>query len=166
MQILSSNYLNKISSKTNLKNKQKNKQKEVNTMVNYVAVLVAALAAMVLGMVWYHPKVFGSMWMKLTGLKKKDMQKAQKEGMAGHMFIGFLATLVMVYVLDRFVNLTGAATVPQGLMLGFWLWLGFMMPLALGPVLWERKDVKLFFLNGAYWLVTVLVAAAILVSWV
>ncbi len=41
-------------------------------MVNYLAVLVAAIVGMVVGFIWYSPKVFGKMWMKLSGVNPKD----------------------------------------------------------------------------------------------
>src|SRR3989337_3239270 len=35
--------------------------------VNYLAVVVAAVASMIIGAIWYSPRVFGKMWMRLTG---------------------------------------------------------------------------------------------------
>jgi hypothetical protein len=45
-------------------------------------------------------------------------------------------------------------------------WLGFMMPLNIGAYLWENKPFKLFALNTAHYLVSLIVMAAILAVWV
>lgn len=35
--------------------------------INYLAVIVATLSSMIVGAVFYHPKVFGSGWMRAVG---------------------------------------------------------------------------------------------------
>lgn len=42
---------------------------------NFLAVFVAALIPMILGFVWYHPKVFGTVWMNVNGFKQEDLKK-------------------------------------------------------------------------------------------
>jgi hypothetical protein len=49
--------------------------------INYLAVLVAALVSMVIGGLWYSPLLFGNIWMKLSGITQKDVEKAKKQGM-------------------------------------------------------------------------------------
>lgn len=134
-------------------------------MINYVTLIVAAVAAMVVGFVWYSEGVFGKTWMKLSGITKKDMKKAQKKGMGQTMLIAFIATLVTAYVLAYAVKLMQATTYAAGAKVGFWAWLGFVAPVLLGSVLWERKPVKLFAINAAHWLVGVAIMGAILAVW-
>ena len=81
------------------------------------------------------------------------------------MLVGFIAALVMAYVLAVFIEATGAATMTAGLAVGFWLWLGFIATVIIGGVLWKGESVELYALNAAYWLVAMLVQSAILVSW-
>ena len=47
--------------------------------VNYLAVLVAAIVSMVIGGLWYSPLLFGNVWMKLSGITQKDVEKAKKK---------------------------------------------------------------------------------------
>jgi len=126
-------------------------------MVNYLAIVVAAVASMVLAMVWYSPNVMGKMWQKLSGVKPK------KEGMGKNMAGGLVTSLIMAWVLANFVS---GLAMQQALTVAGWLWLGFMGTLTFGSVLWEGKPVKLWVLNNAYNLLSILVMAAILASWV
>ena len=125
-------------------------------MVNYWAVLVAAVASFIVGMVWYHPKVFGTQWMKLSGTKPKGKPPAST------MVIAFIANVVMAWVLSMFVIV---GDLMGGLKVGFYLWLGLMATTSLGMVLWQGKSWNLWFLNNAYALVNVSVIIAIVVSW-
>ena len=130
--------------------------------VNYVAVLVAAVASFVVGFVWYHPSVFGTMWMRLAGMTPSAMEAGKKKMMQS-MVLAFVGSVIMAYVLTHFIAVWGANDFMGALQLGFWTWLGFQMPIQLGSVLWEQKSWNLFALNGAYWLVNTIVIAEVLV---
>lgn len=131
-------------------------------MINYLAVIVAAIASFVVGFIWYHTSVFGKTWMKLVGLTKKDLKKAKKQGMGKTMSIAFIAQLVMAYVLAYAIKFTQATTIKAAATIGFWLWLGFIAPVLLSTVLWEKKPVKLYLINAAHWLVALAVMAGVL----
>jgi hypothetical protein len=132
--------------------------------VNWVAILGAGIVSMILGFIWYGP-LFGKQWMKLTGLTKKDAEKAKKKGMGKTMLAGFIATLVTAFVLVHILVLAGSNTFGDGVMTGFWIWLGFFAPVMLGMVLWEGKPVNLYLLNVLYWLVNLAVMGGLLVVW-
>ena len=134
--------------------------------VNYWAVLVAAIASMVVGMLWYSPKVFGSMWMELMGFTMKDMEKAKQKGMGMMYFTAFIGAFVTSYVLDLFIKYLQASTIADGLQVGFWLWLGFIATVGLGSVLWEGKHPKVYLINMAHQLVSILIMNLILTAWV
>ncbi|MBT4384837.1 DUF1761 domain-containing protein [Candidatus Peregrinibacteria bacterium] len=131
--------------------------------VNYIAVILSAVAAMIIGSIWYSPLVFGKAWMKLAGVKEPKKDEANKQMLKG-MGLGLVTMLVMAYVLARFMDIMVVVDSNGALEMSLWLWLGFMLPLTLGSFLWEGKDVKLSFLNAAYWLVTLEVMALILVN--
>ncbi len=136
----------------------------VAVSINYWAVLVATIASMVIGSLWYGP-VFGKAWMKLMKFSPKDIKKMRLSP-AQAMSMGFVATLVMSFVLAHFVDYVGATTIGTAAQLAFWLWLGFSAPLLLGSFLWENKPFKLWVLNAAHRLVEMIVMAAILAVWV
>lgn len=133
--------------------------------VNIWAILVAGLSNVIIGFVWYHPAVFGTMWMGAAGVSPEQAESGAKK-MPMMAFIAFVAAVVMAWVLAHFAFVWGALTVGSALELGFWVWLGFMVPVHLSPVLWEQKSLKYFGINVGYWLVALLVASTIITLWV
>ena len=133
--------------------------------VNYLAVLATAIASMIVGFIWYGP-LFGKMWMQSMKMDNKKMQEAKKKGMGKTYILAFLTTLIMSYVLAHFVDYVEAKTVMDGVILGFWLWIGFLATTQIGSVLWEGKPVKLYLINTLHYLVALAVMAAILAVWV
>ena len=138
----------------------------VEMTVNLVAVLASGIVSMVLGMLWYGP-LFGKKWMQLSGIKEPSKEEQGKimgkmlPSMAG----GFVAALVMAYVLSMFVKFVGAATPLDGALVGFWAWLGFIATVTMSSVLWEGKPWRLWILNIGYYLVTLVATGAILAAW-
>ena len=134
-------------------------------MVNFWAVLVAALASMVIGGIWYGP-LFGKMFMKESGMDawSKEKKAAMTKMMGMSYFAQFLASLVMFYVLAGLISGFGHTSLGGGMMTGFILWIGFVVPLALGDLIWGGKK-SLFWLKICHMLVTLLVAGAIIGVW-
>lgn len=130
--------------------------------VNYLAVLVGAVVNMALGAYWFSPAGFGKEWAKLADVSTA----AAKKGATRSYVIAFVAALVSVFVLANVVRLAGAVTWMEGAVVGFWVWLGFVATTQLGSILWEMKAPKLFAINTAYSLVSLLVTGAILAIWV
>lgn len=133
--------------------------------INLVAILVAAIANMVIGFIWYGP-LFGRQWMDLMGLDINKI-KSMKMNANKAYIISFIGALLMAYVLAHASTYAAAyyAEFPKlvaYLMTAFWSWLGFVMIVQLGSVLFENKPTKLFILNTGYQLVSLLVMGAIL----
>ncbi len=139
--------------------------------INYLAVLVSGIVLMVIGGLWYGP-LFGKMWMQGMGWDPNDaarMEKMKKSaGPAyGQMFIGsLLMAYVFAHVLWAFgqadASMTGAVAGLQG---GFWLWLGFIVPVKYGDKLWNGKQFKYVAIDLGYHLVGLLVIGVILSVW-
>ena len=81
------------------------------------------------------------------------------------MSLGFVFMLVMSYVLAHFVYLFGVSGYASALVLGFWVWLGFLAPTLAQGWLWEGKSFKLFSFNAAYQLLSVEIMALVLSLW-
>lgn len=131
--------------------------------VNYVAVIVAAIANMVLGVVWYGP-LFGKLWMKEAGKTKKDLDAAKKD-MPKLYAVAFVGAVVTAYVLAIFVSWAQISTIALAIILGFLVWLGFILTISLQSLLWEGKSQKLFLLNNGYNFVSLIVMASIIAAW-
>jgi hypothetical protein len=133
--------------------------------VSLWAIIIAAVASMIAGSFWYSPLFFGNAWVKLMGFTKKDVDRAKKNGMTKLYFTTFVGSIVMAYVLAYLIVITQSYGLDQGIKLGAIVWLGFIVPVLLGSVLWDGKPVNLFLINIGYWLVNLEIMGAILSSW-
>lgn len=132
--------------------------------INYAAVVVSALVAMFIGSLWYGP-IFGKSWMKMAGLTIADMKKGGKKMVFVSMGIMFVACLVTSFALGQIFAAQGFIDLKIALWMAAFIWFAFQLPILIGVVLWEMKPWKLFFLNAAYQLLAILVAAAIMSTW-
>jgi len=130
-------------------------------IINWVAVVVAAAANMVIGGIWYSKLAFGPTWQKRIGLSDKDMKKNMSTAMVGAVILA----LIMSFILAHFVSYAQDTTVWQGASTGFWVWLGFVMPVLALSVVYTRRGKKLFLINAGNLLITLLVMGAILAAW-
>lgn len=135
--------------------------------VNFWAILVVTIIHMIIGSLWYSDFLFAKTWRKLMGITDRDVKKAKDKGagMGRSMIIAFVASFILFYVFAQSIIGSGAASVADSMELAFYTWLGFMAVVMLGSVLWEGKPWKLFWINSLYYLVTLLIASAVLFSW-
>ena len=117
---------------------------------------------MVLGAFWYSPIGFGKIWMKGMGYTDKDMEKSKNRGMAKLYIAAFIGSILTSFVLARVVLLINARSVGSGAATALLLWLGFAVPLLLSSVLWEQKPLKIYFINIAYQLVSMVVMGSVI----
>jgi hypothetical protein len=130
--------------------------------VNYLAVLVAAIASYAIASLWYGV-IFRKLWMQLTNISEMKPAPVQ-------MALPFVGSLVMSYVLTHSIAFGNAyvqtSGVSGGLMGGFFNWLGFIAPVTLMGVVYEKRPWKLWILDNGFWLLSLLVMGAILTAWV
>lgn len=134
--------------------------------VNWVSVIAAAIANMAIGFAWYSDSLFGKQWRKLTGISEG---KPSGDAMAKMMAIGLGSAVIMAYILTYAMvfagKFLGTSGMQLGVMTGFWNWLGFMVPVLLAGYLYEKKPFALFWINGGYWLVSLVVMGTIIAFW-
>lgn len=130
--------------------------------VNLTAVLISSLAAMVVGFIWYSKAVFGSRWMKLSGVSGGKMDQASMIKMFG---LTFLGTLVIGYTLSIFMHYAGARTPLLGAKTGLWAGLGFLIPTTLSNALFAKKSMEQYFIEVGNHVVSLVVMGAILGAW-
>lgn len=141
-----------------------------NIHINFLAVAVAVIANFIVGFLWYTP-IFGKIWGKEMGfdMDKKPPASALIKGMVFMVIGNFLMAWVFAHNLAVWNPVTweqAPSAIPPAAMAlsaAFFTWLGFYFPTDLGTVAWESKSWKLFFINTGYHLVSLLVAAFILV---
>jgi hypothetical protein len=125
--------------------------------VNWWAVLVAGILNIAVGLIWYQPRIFGAEWIKLSG---KDLNPARQWIPAG-----MLAHLVAVYVLAVIFNLAGVRSVLDGVLIAILTWLGFIVTLEAGELVWEKIPFKLFLLRIGEHLLAMSLSGIILAIW-
>jgi hypothetical protein len=129
--------------------------------VNFLAVFAAALANYFIATIWYAV-LFSGVWKKLTGI-------SEMKPMPVNIALVFIGSLVMSFILGHSIvfgnTYTHMSGVAGGMMGGFFSWLGFIAPVTLTNVLYEKRPWKLWLLDNAFWLVSLLVMGTILSVW-
>ena len=134
--------------------------------INFLEVLAASVVSMVVGFLWYSPLLFSKPWMKLSGMTKDKIAKANMTKTYG---ISFVVAIVTAYVLAHVMGLSMNFYDYSGLMTGltsaFWMWLGFVMPVQLTGWLFDGKAFNLFLINTGYQLASLLSMGVVLGLW-
>jgi hypothetical protein len=125
--------------------------------LNLLAILVAWIIHIVMGMLWFQPKLFGNEWSRLTGKEMKPSSKWIIPGLIGHLF--------MIFVLAVLIKVTGSGTGPGGLLIGLLTWIGFIVPMETGELVWEKIPFKLFLIRVGNQLIGMAVSGFILGAW-
>lgn len=130
--------------------------------MNYLALIAATVAAFVASSLWYV--IFGKARVELLGKEPGatvDTRKPQPAKMAVEIF----RTLIVTYVVARFVALLGIASWSGALQFAVWLWIGFPLMILSGSVLWDKRPWKLAAIHAGDWFVKLIVMAIILAAW-
>ena len=136
--------------------------------INLFAVVVAAVAAFVLGFLFHGP-LTGKLWMKLANIHPTGNEKLSD--MIPQLIGNMLANLVTAYVLAviyLFASTStylGASGLWGGVLIGAWLWLGFLVPSTSIEVIWMGRSAKLWAFEAACSLVVMIVMGSIIGSW-
>ena len=133
--------------------------------ISLLALIVSALVAMALGFAWYSNTLFGKKWRSLSGISDATLKKMNTH-MPQRLGVALIATLIMVYVLALALYALGADTFMLGAIVGFWIWLGFVVPIMLGSVLWEGKHHNFYLINVLHYLVIFILVGGILGWWI
>ena len=140
----------------------------MDTVVNYWGVLGAVAASFALGFIWFGP-LFGKQWMRIVGISMGEMTPAVRRSMMRSYTILTASVLVLSFVLAHLVAIAFEVVDMEGVFAGvtvaIWLWLGFIVPVTLGPVLWENRPWKYWFITAGYYLVSLALMSAIFAVW-
>lgn len=121
--------------------------------MTYVAIIAGAFTIMILGMIWFHPKVFGQSWMVGAGLTEDEMNEVDPVALAG----GFLMALVISWATARYATHTeeGMSQFVHGLYHGLMPALLFVAPAMISKGLFEKKSIGWILLGAAYWVLAI-----------
>lgn len=133
--------------------------------INYVAVAIAAVAGFGVGALWYSV-LFVKPWMAAMGITEAEIQARRSSGDAppiapllGGSIVG---NLVMAFILSALIHSLGVVTIGGSLVTGLLVWLGFVITvMGVNNAFGMRKPV-LTAIDGAHWLVVLLVMGLII----
>lgn len=131
-------------------------------ILTFLPIIAAGLANLILGYIWYHPKVFGSAWMRLSNVTP---EMAEKGGRRSHLYgiLALVAGMAVASVMSYLASISGTQDPLHAIYLGALLWVGFIAPTMLGTILWDHKSIWFYCINAGYWLVSFIVIALILI---
>ena len=129
---------------------------------NYKAVVVAGVVMWVIGAVWYS--VFGALWMSFTGVTE-EMATMMTTTDTVLLYAGSIVAFMLVfYVQDHIMFTFKASDIKSAVQCGFWMWLGFIATSFFVQLVYQMKPYGLWFIDTAYWLLSMVVGSIILVT--
>ena len=140
----------------------------LNVSINWVAVVVATVVHMVLGGLWFSPVLFGNPWIKLMGMTPKRVEECKKKGgkaMALMAVFSLVMSSVLVFMLAHVANYLGPLSWMHGLVIGVLLWAGFLNTVKISGLLFHSQKFKLYLIETAYELATVVLMAMVITMW-
>jgi hypothetical protein len=154
---------------------------------NIYAVLVAALVTLAIGFIWYNPKVFGTIWMKETGMTEEKAQQGNMAKIFGlTIFYSLLLALMLPQIVNHEVGAMQAAggndqdpalieflkvhtgkfrSFKHGLLHGILAGVFFALPITAINALFEQKSWKYILVNAGFWIVSLGIMGAIICGW-
>jgi len=140
--------------------------------INFLALIAASLSTLVVGFIWYHPKVFGTIWMKEIGMTE---EKAKNSNMA----LVFGLSVVLAFLVSFFlvtILFTGGApghphgeapfmTFKHGAAHGTMLGLFVVLPVIITNGLFEQRSFKYMMIITGYWVVSFAIMGGIINGW-
>lgn len=142
-----------------------------NLSLHPLAIVVSVVASFALGGIWYGP-LFGKVWARAMGFPED--QKPTGAEIAKGSVINILGTAMMAFVLAHDVaiwhpstwNLPGDQHAAiYGFNAGFFVWIGFVVPILLNGVAFERKSWKVFAIGASYQFLSLQAMGMILAFW-
>lgn len=157
--------------------------------INPFAIFVAAVSSLIVGFLWYNPKVFGTIWMRESGLTEERLKN-------GNMAVIFLLALLFAFMLalmlpvlvihqtsvmslvngdvtnvlpsyHAFMEDYGDSfrTFKHGALHGAISGIFLATPILSITAIFERKSYKYVLVNSGYWIVTLCVMGSIISGW-
>ena len=127
--------------------------------VNWLAIVVATIASMALGFGWYM--ALGTQWMAALGKTREQIMGQGNQ--AAPFIIAAAMQLVMAYFLALLTpRVMGATTLVDGLAMGFWLWLGFVITSMIINHRYQGAKWSLTIIDGGYLLGVLLVQGIVI----
>lgn len=157
--------------------------------INFWAILVAALSSFLVGGIWYNAKVFGTVWMKETGMTEEKAQQSNMFKVFGltfvlAFFLAFFMQFIAIHQYGAFGMINGDVskalpsyaafmndyenafrTFKHGALHGFMAGLFLAVPIVGINCLFEQKSFKYAAISSGYWIVVMTIMGSIVCGW-
>jgi hypothetical protein len=145
--------------------------------INFLALLLAALSTLVVGFIWYNPKVFGTIWMKETGINPEEGEKPNMIMIFGvsilyAFFIAFVLQMITIHQFGALGMIGGDVanakpsytafmadygdafrSFKHGALHGTMTGLFLALPVIGTNALYEKRSFKYTLVTGGFWIV-------------
>ncbi len=125
-----------------------------------VPVVVVTILNILLGMLWYSPLLVGPIWAKAY---KFDLKKLKPT--PWHYAGSVLVSLITVSILDFLIHRFEITTWREGMLLGFYLWLGLVATTHFSGVIWAKKPIRVYFIDLGYFFISIEMIGILLAVW-
>jgi hypothetical protein len=129
--------------------------------LNFIAIAVCAVIVWIIGALWYSPVLFAKPWVAIVGRQMSEKPKGVYVGMIGSL----IGDLFLCFVLAHIVFWSGAEGWMGGAHIGLLMWAGFNAAVMFPQSIYEGRPLKYFLINTGYWLVSLVIAGAVLAVW-
>lgn len=141
------------------------------THLNFVAVLAAAVVNMAIGFVWFSKLLFSQQWMQIMEVDPSDSARTEqvKKGMGPMFGLVFVGAFLTSYMLARLLGWLEQDTWLGGMRVGFYLWLGLILPVTFQFAVFSGKPLglrlRMFGVQASHYLVVFMSTGALLGAW-
>lgn len=157
--------------------------------INFLALIASSFVTLLVGFVYYHPKVFGTIWMKETGLTEEELRKGSmlkifRLTLVFSFFIAFIMQILTIHqfgalgmiggdvklatpTFTAFMAEYGLAfrTFKHGALHGLMTGVLFAFPMIGINGLFERKSWRYILIHGGFWVVSLTLIGGIVCAW-
>ena len=130
--------------------------------LNYLSILVATIVYFFLGAIWFSRFMFAEPWMASLNIKPETMDKT---GLGRMMLISFITTFAVCFGVAVLIQLISIGSASAGIKLGLLLGIFMVFSTNLINSLFEKRPVKLLFINAGYHVVGITLASLIISVW-
>ena len=135
---------------------------EVFKEINWIAVFVGALGYFLLGAIWYS-FLFKDKWIAYNKIVMDNPDA--KKGVGAIMFASFIMMFITSTALAILAEYFGLQGWMYGAKLGLLTGVCFACTSMAINMLYEKKPLLLFFINGSYQVLGNIIAAVVICSW-
>lgn len=163
--------------------------------INWIVVIGAGFIPLIIGFIWYNPKVFGTTWMKVTGVTEEKAKQANMALIFGlTLLLGIFLSFAMMamsihqmHIMSALMNVPGFGeegsevnnyymdflakygqefrTFKHGIAHGILGGILIVLPIVAVNGMFEQKGFKYILINAGFWTTCMALMGGIVSAW-